>query len=315
MVDLHNSLELLQLFGETTRLRLLALLQLHELTVAELTTVTDLGQSRVSTHLGKLREAGLLRDRRVGTSTHYSLNELAMPEAHAELWQWLQGQLDDQVLRSDAERAAALVAARHEGTRWPDTIAGEMERHYSPGRTWEATARGFAGMLRLGSVLDVGSGDGVVAQLLAPRAEQIHCIDKSERLLSAARARLSRHPHIRYSVGDMHALPVGEASVDHVLMFHVLTYSHAPARALAEAARVLRPGGTLALVTLDAHGNLDETAAYQHLQPGFAPSALRALLERAHLLVESYQVTSREKRSPNFQVVSAFAHRPRLDCA
>ena len=311
MKSLDAALDLLHLFGDPTRVRLVALLARHELTVAELTSVTDLPQSRVSTHLGKLREAGVLRDRRSGASTMYALNDGSMPAEARRLWTLLQDGMDDAVLEADRGRADALVRARERAGAWPDAVAGQMERHYSPGRTWEATARAFLGLVRLGDVLDAGSGDGTIAQLLAPRARTITCLDRSEKMLAAARARLADVPNVRFTRGDLHAIPVADGTFDDVLLFNVLTHASAPARALAEAARVLRRGGSLTLVTLEAHRHGELTAAYGHVHAGFAPAALRRMLARTGLEVDRCEVTSRERRAPNLNVITAFATRPR----
>src|SRR6185295_4687329 len=190
MASLAATADVLQLLGEPTRVRLLALLQGQELTVADLTSITELAQSRVSTHLGRLREAGLLRDRRVGASTFYSLNDGAMPAEAKKVWSLVARDLADDLLETDGRRAKAIVAARERRAGWPDAVAGHMERYYSPGRTWEATLRGVIGLLHLGEVLDAGSGDGTIAELLAPRAKRITCLDTSEKLIEAARRRL-----------------------------------------------------------------------------------------------------------------------------
>jgi ArsR family transcriptional regulator len=184
-----------------------------------------------------------------------------------------------------------------------------MERHYSPGRTWEATCRAFAGLLELGDVLDLGSGDGTMAELLAPRARSITCVDVSPHVAQAAQRRLASVEHVRCLCADMHALPLPDASFDQVLLLNALACAHDPARALGEAARVLRPGGGLAIVTLDGHEHMAAVAAYGHVQPGFAPSALSALLLEAGLRVTHCAVSSRERRSPRFGVVTAFAHK------
>jgi len=311
MVSLDAGLDLLHLFGDPTRVRLVALLARHGLTVAELTSVTDLPQSRVSTHLGKLRDAGVLHDRRNGASTVYALNDGSMPAQARRLWTLLQEEVDDAVLEADRARADALVQARERPGGWPDAVAGQMERHYSPGRTWEATARAFLGLVQLGDVLDVGSGDGTIAQLLAPRARTITCLDKSERMLAAARARLAGLPNVRFARGDLHAIPAPDASFDHVLLFNVLTHAAAPARALGEVGRVLRRGGAVTLVTLESHRHADVTAAYGHVHAGFAPAALRRMLVRSGLQVERCEVTSRERRAPNLNVITAFATKPK----
>ena len=157
MSSLDSAVDVLHVFGDATRVRLLALLAREELSVAELTSILELPQSRVSTHLGRLKEAGLLRDRKVGASTLYAVNDGAMPEQARGVWELLSAQ----TRRSRARgRSQALFEshARQRAASWPESIAGEMERHYSPGRTWEATARGLLGFVRLGDVLDVGAG-------------------------------------------------------------------------------------------------------------------------------------------------------------
>jgi ArsR family transcriptional regulator len=309
LLALDSTVGWLHLFGDPTRVRLLNLVAQEELTVAELTTITELQQPRVSTHLGKLREAGLVRDRKVGASTYYSVNEETMPPAARALWKLLRSQIQDDVIDSDKKRMQQLVRARDKAQSWPDAVAGQMERYYSPGRTWEATARGLIGLLKLGDVLDAGSGDGAIAQLLAPRAKSVTCLDRSERVMAAARQRLGRERNVRFTVGDLHELGFGEGEFDHVLLFNVLTYAHTPQKVIAEAARVLRPRGDLIVVTLEAHQQDDVVAAYQHVNNGFSVPALKKMLQKAGLTVESCAVSSREKREPHFQVITAVAHK------
>jgi SAM-dependent methyltransferase len=311
MNTLAAAADLLQLIGEPTRVRLMALLAAHELTVAEIVAVTQLAQSSVSTHLGKLREAGVVRDRRAGASTFYALNDGAMPASARKVWELVHGEVRDALLEDDRERADKIVRGRDRASAWPDAVAGEMERHWSPGRTWESLARAVVGLVQLGDVLDVGCGDGTVAQLLASRARSWTCVDRNERVLGAARERLSRAKNVRFVAADAHELPSRDASFDTALALHVLTQLESPARALAHAARVLRPGGDLVVVTLDAHDHAATTAAYGDVHRGFAPGSLRRLLTRAGLEVHSCDVTSRDARPPCFRVVTAFATKPR----
>ena len=308
MPDLSQTVDLLSVLADPTRVRLLALLEGVELTVAELTRITDLPQSRVSTHLRKLKDAQLVADRRDGGSSFYA--STAMTKPARELWRLVHQRCADGQLEQDRRRREAALAARESRLRWPDEVAGHMERHYSPGRTWEATARGLLGFLSLGAVLDVGSGDGVNAELLAPRARHVTCLDVSERVIAAARTRLERCANVDFRVGDMHDLPFAEASFDAVLLLNVLTYSERPALAIAEAARVLRPRGALALVTLVEHEHDKIAAAYDHQNLGFTPPELEAMLLAAGLEVERCEPSSRERRKPYFQVLTAFAHKP-----
>ncbi|MBC8073813.1 MAG: metalloregulator ArsR/SmtB family transcription factor [Deltaproteobacteria bacterium] len=308
--SLTTTAALLGLLADPTRMRLLALLGAHELSVAELTRITGVPQSRVSTHLGKLKDAGFVRDRRVGTSIFYRVDEARTPQAARAAWQTIAASLDDAMLIDDRERCAETLRARTDESEWPDAVAGRMEHHYSPGRTWEATARAFVGLVQLGDVLDLGSGDGVIAQLLSPRARTYTCIDRSAKVIEAARARLRSSPNVELLCGDMHALPLPDQSFDQVLSFSVLTYAEDPRAVMSESLRVLRPGGTLILVTLDEHRHGEISSAYQHVNAGFSPGDLHALLEDAGFVVDRCDVTAREKRKPYFDVVCAFAHRP-----
>ncbi|MHC4845181.1 MAG: ArsR/SmtB family transcription factor [Planctomycetota bacterium] len=307
MPDLTSTTDLLRLLADPRRVRLLSLVGREELTVAELTAATQLAQSRVSTHLGKLREAGLLRVRRAGAATYYVLNEAGMPEDARVLWELLRGRTDDALLAEDERRMRALLATR--GGSWADSVAGRMERHYSPGRTWEAAARGLVGLASLGDVLDVASGDGALAELVVPRARSVTCLDLSARVVSAGRERLAATPSVRFSAGDMHALPFEDARFDQLLLVNSLSYSHSPKQAVLEAARVLRPGGELVAVALKAHRHGTVAAAYDHKQFGFQPGRLRSMLDGAGLDVSRCEVTSREKRAPHFEIITAYARR------
>jgi SAM-dependent methyltransferase len=299
--------EVLRLLADPTRVRLCALLAREELSVAEITSVTQLAQSRVSTHLGKLREAGVVKDRRAGASSFYALNEAAMPEEARRLWALLRETTADPLIDQDGARLREVVRARAGGASWADTVAGSMERHYSPGRTWESALRGLLGLVRLGDVLDVASGDGALAELLSSRARSITCVDASETVIQAAEKRLGRRANVRLCCADMHALPFPDASFDQAMVMNCLTFARSPKRALGEVARVLRPGGDLAGVTLMAHKHEEAAAAYDHVRLGFTPGELRGWLEALGFAVEACEVTSREKRPPHFEVITLHA--------
>ncbi len=302
MSTLSSITDLCKLLGDPTRLRLLALLIDEELTVAELTAAVELPQPRVSTHLGRLREARLVVDRRVGSSAWYRLHPRALDNPLVQ--SALGGQ--DPLIDADRRRMERILAERGQGG-WADRVAGAMERHYSPGRTWEALARGLCGMLELGSVLDIAAGDGAVARLVAPFASQVVCLDHSERVLD--RGRGSALENMQFVLGDMHDLPFPGQHFDHALLLTALVYASQPQRALAEAARVLRPGGRLVATALSSHAFSEAVAPYDHLHLGFAPEQLREWSEAAGLRVQSCRVTSRERRAPHFEVLTLVAER------
>lgn len=304
-LSLAQGTELCSLLADISRLRLLLLLETNELSVAELTEITSLTQSRVSTHLSHLKRAGLVQSKRVGTAALYSATE--NDDSIAEFWQLLRGRLDDAQARLDQERAEQAILARKHGQTWAESVAGRMELHYSPGRTWEATARAVIGLLQLGDVLDLASGDGVLAELISGHAHSVTCVDISATVIAAARKRLAHYSNVQFHQADMHHLPLADASFDHIFAMHALPYSHAPLRVLKEAARLLRPGGRLVITTLNAHRHEAAKQAYDHVNLGLTPEQLRRLLQQAGFKVESCRISSRESRPPYFEVVSALA--------
>ena len=309
MSTLSSAVNTLQLFAEPTRVRLMALLEEEELTVAELVTITELAQSSVSTHLGKLRDAGLLRDRRQGASTLYALNDGNMPASAKHVWSLVRGEIKDTVLDGDKERCVDVLKVRSRTHAWPDAVAGQMERHYSPGRTWEAMARGLVGLMQLGDVLDAGSGDGTLAQLLAPRARSVTCLDRNEKIVEAARSRLATVKNAKVCSGDVHELPFEDGAFDHVMLFNILTQVETPGRVVSEAARVSRLGGNIAIVTLAPHDHGDVSANYRDIHSGFSTPQLKRMLHKAGLTIDACDITCREKRPPHFEIITAFAHK------
>jgi SAM-dependent methyltransferase len=307
MQDLAQTVGTLNLLGDESRLRLCALLSQRELSVSELVRVTGISQSRVSTHLARLREGGFVRDRRAGQSAFYALSSTTLPNAARAILDEAASS-PDATLEGDRRRLSELDAERL-GTL-PESFAGEMERHYSPGRTWQSLAAGMAALLDLGDVLDVGSGDGAAASFLAAGCRSLTCIDTSAAMIAAAKKRLAEHAHVRSLVADVHDLPFAEGSFDSVLLFHTLTYVERPKRAVAECARVLRPGGRLVVLSLDEHDQAKITSAYGERHPGLSSRALKALLSKAALEPSSCQIACRETKKPHFVVLSAVARKP-----
>ena len=308
-MDLQRATQYFRLLADPTRLRLLLLLDHEELSVAELAAITQLAQPRVSTHLSKLKDAGLVADRRDGVFVYYRIASVVSDPSLDDLWQLLRRNSDDPLLQQDLDRIAHVLSNRTGSGTWADSVAGDMERHYSPGRTWEATARGLVHLLEPGDVLDVASGDGVLAELLAPRARSIVCLDISQRVVDAGRRRLQSCPNVTFEVGDMHELPFADASFDTVLLMHALTYTKKPARVFGEVVRVLRPSGKLLAVTLQSHQHAKAVEPYNHLNLGFTTRQLEKLSEDAGLTVYVCAVSAIEKRAPNFSVLSLSARK------
>ena len=309
-MDLEGWSSRLKMFADATRVRLLALLEHEELTVAELSAITRLAQPRVSTHLSKLKEAGLVRDRRSGVSAYYRFDDAALDAPQRALWQTLREGSDDPLLRQDAERVPGVLAMRAADQNWADSVAGDMERHYSPGRTWEAMARSALPLLEPGDVLDIASGDGVLAELMAPHSNRYVCLDASSKVVAAATERLRRLPNVEVREGDMHALPLDDATFDLVALMHALTYAAHPAQAVAEAARVLRTGGRLLLTSLARHEHRAVVESFGHVNLGFSEKDLRRFVTKAGLEILSCGTVTRERRPPHFEVIALIARKP-----
>lgn len=310
MSDLTDTVELFKVLADPNRVRLLALLRAEELTVAELVRITGLPQPRVSTHLRRLRDAGLVRDRRDGSNSYYGLCDDGWDAGSRAAWAAVESAADP-LLDADAERLPEVVAAREPAVNtWADSVAGRMDRHYSPGRTWQSLTRGLAGLCRLGRVLDVASGDGAVAELLAPRAQSVTCVDWSPTVVAAGRRRLAHLDNVRFVEGDMHVLPLPDDSVDHVLLMAALCYATDPARVLAEVGRVLAPGGDLVVVDLRTHPHAEVVERFDHLQQGFEPESLAGWARAAGLQISLCAPTGRERRPPHFEILTLHAARP-----
>ncbi len=309
-MDLQHASQHFRLLSDSTRLRLLMLVDREELSVAELAAITQLAQPRVSTHLAKLKESGLVSDRRDGVSVYYRMASTIIDSSLNALWELLRTNTSDPLLQQDLERIPQVLNARGGNSSWADSVAGDMERHYSPGRTWEVTTRAIVQLLELGDVLDVASGDGVLAELLAPHARSIKCLDISQRVVDAGKKRLRNYSNVSFEPGDMHQLPVADASFDTVLLMHSLTYTDKPTLVFKEANRVLRPGGRLLAATLHRHAHKNAVMAYNHLNLGFTELQLQKFCIKAGLQPQSIKISAVEKRTPNYEVLTLIAGKP-----
>jgi len=248
----------LAVLADETRLRLLMLLDHKELTVAELAATTRLAQPRVSTHLARLKKAGLVVDRKAGVSSYYRFNPSQAEQQINEwpaLWQLLKKQAEnDPLMQQDRANLEKVLTQRAASN--------------------------------LGDVLDIGSGDGVLAELIHRHVDSYTGIDHSETIVAAARERLSQADNCFFQQGDMHALPFESNQFDQVLMLQVLTYSPEPQTAIAEAHRVLRPGGKLLLTTLNRHSHRQQVSDFGHVNLGFDTESLKNLAESAGFNVQ-----------------------------
>ncbi len=274
--------------AETTRLRLLALCAHGELTVTELTQILGQSQPRVSRHLKLLCDARLLDRFREGTFAFYRLAETG---PSADLARVLVGAIPpgDPTLRRDLagleaiKRARAEAAAayfRENAARWD-----EIRSLHVPEREVEAALLGLLPREGVGDLLDIGTGTGRMLEVLGPQARRAVGVDQSREMLAVARAKLEgvalRHCHVRQA--DMYQLPFPAAAFDTVVIHQVLHFAEEPARLLAEAARVLAPGGRLLVVDFAPHGLESLRTEHAHRRLGFADGEVAAWCRQAGL--------------------------------
>jgi ArsR family transcriptional regulator len=280
--------------ADPTRLRILRLLAHMELAVGELAQVLGQSQPRVSRHVRILCDAGLAERRKEGSWVFLrsAIGEGQAPPLGAAAARLLAvAERDDAAfaarcaedrrhltaIRAAREATAQAYFARH-AEEW-DTLRSL----HSPDGPVEAALCAALGGAPLGALLDVGTGTGRMAELFAPRSSRVTGLDKSPEMLRMARARLQSLPAEATELvqGDFTALPFADARFDTVLLHQVLHYALEPEAVLAEAARVLREGGRIAIVDFAAHDREELRERHAHARLGFSDEQMLALLSDA----------------------------------
>ena len=275
MQNLDTLLVGLRAAGEHTRLRILALCAQSELSVSELVQILGQSQPRVSRHLKLMVEAGLLE--RIPQGAQVFLR-LARDSDVGRLGTALADLIPetDAGLSRDLSRLQQVRDLRAERAQdYFQTVAESWDRirslHVAQPRV-EAKLREIVGDAPIHELLDIGTGTGRILEMLSDQVEHGIGIDLSNGMLSVARSNLERigHQHLQVRKGDMYLLPLDDDSVDLAIVHMVLHYSDAPRTVLAEAARVLRPGGRLLLVDFAAHAEEQLRDEFNHHWLGFA---------------------------------------------
>lgn len=297
----------LKLLSDPTRLRLLLLLKEEELSVVEIQEILGMGQSRISSHLAQLKAAQLVIDRRAGKNIYYELTKgpkgpfREIIEASAE------------EIPEAQEDKAALQFVRHKrldkARDYFNKLAGKFGRSHCPGRSW----KGFAQMLLILAgpitVVDLGAGEGTLSQLLARRAKRVIAVDNSEKMVEfgASLAREHGFANLEYRLGDMETPPVEPESADLAFFSQALHHAVNPARAIAAAYRILKPGGRIAILDLLAHQFDSAREMYADLWLGFSEVQLDEMLRAAGFTEIEISIVDKEAEAPYFQTVLATA--------
>ena len=282
--------EIFRALADSTRLRILALLRAMELSVGELAQVLGQSQPRVSRHVKILIDAGLAERRKEGSWVFLSLGDAKRVEplfAALDRWAALDGA--DPWAVADAARLAAVRADRAAAAeRYFAAHAKDWDEirslHIAESEVEAAIARAL-GARGVGRLVDVGTGTGRMIELFGRDAEQALGVDRSPEMLRLARVKLAEAglDNAELRQADMYALPLPSGSADTVILHQVLHYAQQPEAAVAEAARLLAPGGRLLIADFAPHEREELRLRDAHVRLGFADEAVLKYLNAAGL--------------------------------
>jgi ubiquinone/menaquinone biosynthesis C-methylase UbiE len=264
---------------------MLLLLEQHELMVSELCAVLQLPQSTVSRHLKTLADAEWVASRRDGTSRYYSLSENELG-GHFPLWELTRKEIEGRPgTAHDRRRLERVLAERRETSRqFFASSAGQWDRLRDELFGGDFYLRALLGLLDPESTIaDLGCGTGAVSAALAPNVKKVIGVDASDEMLTAAadRFRQTSIKNVTLKQGTLEAVPLDRSTVDAAMMMLVLHHLPSPALALAEAARLLKPGGRLLIVDMAPHEREDYKKQMGHVWLGFSDEHMRRLLSQA----------------------------------
>ena len=305
---MSSTLKSLRALADPTRLRIMALLEKDELSVNELQEITRMGQSRISTHLGLLQDAGLLQSRRDGKRTCYRLNQEADAVAREFIQLAVRGAMETEEYASDRLNLKRVLTRRNEQAQvYFNQIAGRFDRAYGPGRSWQAFGHLLLRILPSLVVADLGSGEGLLSELLARRCKRVIAVDNSEKIVAfgAAKARKNGLKNLEFRLGHLENPPVDPDSMDLVILSQALHHAAVPAEAIGSAHRILRRGGQVMILDLLQHQFEKARELYGDRWLGFAESDLHRWLEAAGFKKIEVSVVAHEEHPPHFQTILA----------
>jgi ubiquinone/menaquinone biosynthesis C-methylase UbiE/biotin operon repressor len=298
--------KILRVVADSTRLRILLLLEREELSVAELQEILAMGQSTISTHLAQLKQAGLVEDRRTGKNSLYRL----MRENGAGVLTELLTQSRAEIAEANRDQAAVkrVLKKRQDKTRaFFDDVAGRFGRSYVPGKSWKSVAETLLKLMPPMVIADLGAGEGAFSLLLAQRAKQVIAVDTSAKMVEFGRQQAKRQgvKNVDYRLGDMEEVPIEDGSVDLVFFSQSLHHALHPERAMAEAWRILRPGGRIAVLDLAKHRFEEARELYADEWLGFSEGEVEAAMEKAGFCGIQISMVHKEAEAPHFQTLLA----------
>lgn len=310
---MNASWDILKIISDPTRLRLLALLLREELSVAELQDALGMGQSRISSQLALLRQAGIVSDRREGKKAFYSLRA-GLPDTQLALLRAALAAVDDlAVLNEDNESLDRILQKRRRTQeQYFNLIAGRLGKNYCPGRSWEAIGHLALRLTPAITIADLGAGEGLISQLMARRARQVWCIDNSPRMVEVGTELAQKNglDNLAYKLGDIEQVPLTDKSVDLAILSQALHHAQHPQAAVNEAFRILKPGGQILVLDLNEHHFEKARELYADVWLGFKESTLHGFLKRAGFAQVEVNAVASEEREPHFTTLLASGVKP-----
>ncbi len=307
MSAILNSLRAL---GDPTRLRLLALLEKEELSVNELKVITHMGQSRISTHLAQLQKAGLLQSRREGKRSFYRIGKLGKQSSQAVVDLAVQGAKELPEHATDLINLKMALTLREDQAQiYFNQVAGRFDRSYGPGRSWQAFGHLLLRMMPRWVIADLGSGEGLVSELLARRARHIIAVDNSEKMVHFGKEKAQKNglTNLEFRLGDLQNPPIDPQSVDLAILSQALHHAEIPSEAIKSAAKILKPGGQIVILDLRQHTFIQAHELYGDRWLGFREGELHQWLEQAGFRNIEVTIVAREEQPPHFETLLASA--------
>lgn len=308
---MSDTLKILRLLSDPTRVRILTILREHQLSVAELQSILGMGQSRISTQLSQLRDGELVFSHRSGKSAIYETNTDLLGAELASLLAAAAAEIPE----VEADRSALALAIRQRSDKarsYFNKLAGKFGRHYCPGRSWKGLAESLLKLMPPCVVADLGAGEGTFSQLLAGRAEKVIAVDISEEMVAYGTrvAKENGFTNLEYRIGDIETPPIDDAEVDIAFLSQALHHANRPQAAIDAAFRIVKPGGRIVILDLLRHQFEEARELYADVWLGFTEVEIYDLLHKAGFTDIDVAVVDREEEAPHFQTLLAIAERP-----
>jgi len=280
----------------------------EELSVLELQELLGMGQSRISTQLAKLKSEGLTEDRKVGKSSFYrGVADQKVRRLCNDLASEVEGHQEDLLGLKHI-----LAKRKNKAKAYFDDLAGKFGKQYVPGRSWKGLSEALLKVMKFEVVADFGAGEGTLSQLLAQRAEKVIAIDNSAKMVEFGASLAKEHglKNLEYRLGDIEKAPLEDESVNLAIFSQALHHAEDPSKAVMEAYRSLKPGGSLMVLDLLQHQFEQARELYFDVWLGFSEVELKTMIENVGFIDVDVSTVDKESEAPYFQTLLVTGTKP-----